>query len=117
MEYIASQRIAIEVCPTSNLQTIPNIESIANHPLQTMLEHNLSVCICTDNRLMSSTSVTNELIQVVDSIPITPRQLRNLVLAGFKGSFFPGSYNEKRVYVRKAIDRFEKLASEYGLDK
>jgi len=117
VEYIASQRIAIEVCPTSNLQTIPNIESMATHPLQMMLEHNLSVCICTDNRLISSTTVTNELMQIIENMPVTPRQLRNVVLAGFKGSFFPGSYNEKRAYVRKAINRFEKLAKEYGIDQ
>ncbi|NCC50971.1 MAG: adenosine deaminase family protein [Spartobacteria bacterium] len=117
VEYIASQRIAIEVCPTSNLQTIPAMKDIANHPLRTMLDHNLSVCICTDNRLVSSTTVTDELMKVIDSLQVTPRELRNLVLAGFKGSFYPGSYNAKRAYVRKAIDRFEKLAADFGLDK
>ncbi|MBN1270580.1 MAG: adenosine deaminase family protein [Kiritimatiellae bacterium] len=108
-EYIASQRIAIEVCPTSNLQTIPVINDVAYHPLKLMLEHNLSVTICTDNRLVSNTSVSDELALVSDSLKITPRQLRNLVLAGFKGSFFPGSYNDKRAYVRKVINRYDAL--------
>jgi adenosine deaminase len=108
-DYIASQRIAIEVCPTSNLQTIPDLESIAHHPLKKMLEYNLSVCICTDNRLVSRTTVSDEIMKVVEDIAITPRQLRNLVLAGFKGSFYPGTYNAKRAYVRKAIDRYETL--------
>ena len=33
-------------------------------------------------------------------------------MAGFKGSFFPGSYNRKRYYVRRFINIFEKLETE-----
>jgi len=32
-----------------------------------------------------------------------------VVIAGFKGSFFPGSYREKRDYVRQVINRYETL--------
>jgi adenosine deaminase len=111
-EYIASQRIAFEVCPTSNLQTIPDIKDVSQHPLRKMLEHNLSVTICTDNRLVSSTTVSDEFIKVVESLDISLGQLKNLVVAGFKGSFFPGSYREKRSYVRKALNRYETLERE-----
>ncbi|MCF7838654.1 MAG: adenosine deaminase family protein [Candidatus Marinimicrobia bacterium] len=112
-EYIASQRIAIEVCPTSNLQTIPGLGNVGNHPLRQMIEHNLSVCICTDNRLVSNTTVTEELWKVTDALPLTPSQFQNLVLAGFKGSFFPGSYLEKRRYVRAVLDRYGALEQQY----
>ena len=108
-EYIASQRITIEVCLTSNLQTLPKMKSLANHPLRQMLDHNLSVSICTDNRLVSNTTVTQELELAVRKLNMTPRELRNCVIAGFKGSFFPGSYNAKRAYVRRVIDRYEEL--------
>lgn len=109
-EYIASERIAIEVCPTSNLQTIPFIQKMSRHPLRQMLEHNLSVSICTDNRLVSKTTVTDELLLVIQHLPVTARRLRNLILSGFKGSFYPGTYNEKRAYVRNVIDRYDELA-------
>jgi len=108
-EYVASQRITVEVCLTSNLQTLPAIESVETHPLRHMLEHNLSVSICTDNRLVSDTSVSRELELAADHLQITRHQLRNIVTAGFKGSFFPGSYNAKRAYVRRFIDLYEKL--------
>ena len=88
VDYIASRRITMEVCPTSNLQTIPTITSVAEHPLRKMLDNNLSVSICTDNRLVSRTSVTRELELVCNELTITPAQLRNIILAGFKGSFF-----------------------------
>lgn len=109
--YIASQRITVEVCLTSNLQTTPDIPDAHRHPLARMIEHDLSVSICTDNRLVSNTTVSRELQRVADHIPISRRQFRNLILAGFKGSFFPTSYTSKREYVRRAIDLYEKLES------
>ena len=115
-EYIASQRITIEVCLTSNAQTLPKMRDLSRHPLRQMLDHELSVSICTDNRLMSNTSVTNELRLAIDKVKMTPRELRNVVIAGFKGSFYPGSYREKRQFVRQVIDRYETLARELLTD-
>ena len=37
------------------------------------------------------------------------------MIAGFKSGFFPGSYIEKRRFVRKVIDRYNLLAKEYGI--
>ena len=113
--YIASQRITIEVCLTSNLQTIPRMKTLTRHPLRQMLDHNLSVSICTDNRLVSNTTVTNELALAVKHLKMTPRELRNVIVAGFKGSFFPGTYNDKRAYVRRVIDLYESLEREFGI--
>ena len=112
-DYIASRRITLEVCPTSNLQTIPAIPSVADHPLRRMIEANLSVSICTDNRLVSRTSVTRELELVCANLPVSPARLRNIILAGFKGSFFHGPYNEKRALVRQVINRYDALEKQY----
>ena len=80
-----------------------------------MLEHNLAVTLFTDNRLVSNTTVTRELQLAVQHLRMTPRELRNVVIAGFKGSFFPGSYIEKRAYVRRVLDQYEALEREFGL--
>jgi len=77
-----------------------------------MLDHELSVSICTDNRLMSNTSVTKELLIAIDKLKMTPRELRNTVIAGFKGSFFPGTYRDRRNFVRQVIDRYEAVQRE-----
>jgi adenosine deaminase len=111
-EYVASQRITVEVCLTSNAQTLPRMRDLSRHPLRQMLDHELSVSICTDNRLMSNTSVTKELLIAIDKLKMTPRELRNVVIAGFKGSFFPGTYSERRHFVRQVLDRYETLDRE-----
>jgi adenosine deaminase len=109
-EYIGSRRINLEVCITSNLQTCPQITKVEEHPFRKMLEHALSISICTDNRLVSDTTVCRELELVAKHFPITPNQFRSIVIAGFKGSFFSGSYTAKREYVRKAIDLYDAAA-------
>src|SRR5439155_10347288 len=46
-EYIASQRITIEVCLTSNAQTLPKMRDLSQHPLRQTLDHELSLSIFT----------------------------------------------------------------------
>ena len=113
--YLASERIGVEVCLTSNLQTLPEIKSIKNHPIREMIKRGLPVSINTDNRLLSNTTVTHEMELLVKHIDLTPKQLKNLVIAGFKSGFFPGPYTNKSAFVRRVIDRYNMLAKEYGI--
>jgi adenosine deaminase len=112
-DFIANHRTTIEVCLTSNLQTSPDISDAKRHSLGEMLERNMSVTICTDNRLVSNTSVTQELELATSSFSISPKQLKNVIIYGFKRSFFPRSYGEKRRYVRQVIDYYEKIEGQY----
>ena len=116
-EYIADRRITLEVCITSNLQTNPEITTVQEHPLGRMIKDRLSVTLCTDNRLVSQTTVSRELELAVEAFELTPAELRNVVLHGFKRSFFPGSYLEKRAYVRKVIDYYDRVVAEHGLPR
>ena len=113
--YIADKRITIEVCLTSNLQTCPDLKSIQDHSLGKMLDMNLSLCICTDNRLVSNTTVIKELDLAIAGFDIQPKQLKNMIIYGFKRSFFYNPYTEKRRYVRTIINYYERLEQEFGI--
>ncbi len=115
-EYIADRRILLEVCITSNMQTLPHLRRVEDHPVGRMVtQERLSVSLCTDNRLVSNTTVTDELKMAADAWEFTPSDVRRIVLHGFKRSFYPGTYREKRDYVRKVIDYYDKVASSHGL--
>ncbi|MFW6368202.1 MAG: adenosine deaminase family protein [Spirochaetota bacterium] len=114
-DYIAENRTTVEVCLTSNLQTSPDIPDIASHSLGKMLDHRMSVTLCTDNRLVSNTTVTDEIKLATDNINITPKQLKNMIIYGFKRSFHYNSYSDKRAYVRKIINYYEKIAAKHGV--
>ena len=108
-QYIADRRVTIEVCLTSNLQTNPALKSLEQHSFKKMIERELSTSICTDNRTVSKTTVTNEIKLVLQNFDMNPRTLKNIIVYGFKRSFFPDRYAKKREYVRKCIDYYEKL--------
>jgi len=115
-QYIADRRITLEVCITSNMQTMPDLRRVEDHPLGRMLDDRLSVTLCTDNRLVSNTTVTRELELATAAFPqITPSVLRNTILHGFKRSFFHGTYRQKRQYVRQVIDYYDRIANEHNV--
>lgn len=111
-EYIADRRITVEVCLTSNMQTNPGLINIGKHAFADMRKARLSTTICTDNRLISHTSVTDELALAVDAFHLTSHELKNIIVYGFKRSFFPGTYVEKRTYIRKIIDFYERIEAQ-----
>lgn len=114
VEYIADTRITIEVCLTSNLQTNPRIGSLINHSFKQMMENKLSIAICTDNRTVSKTTVSRELELAVEHFNLSSRELKNCMIYGLKRSFYPGSYIEKREYVRRVIDHFLATEKKYA---
>lgn len=115
-EYIAQHRITIEVCLTSNIQTNPTIKELKNHAFKYMFANGLSTTFCTDNRTVSKTSVTNEIMLALENFKLTPKQLKNTIVYGFKRSFFPDTYVNKRKYVRRCIDYYEKLMEGVSFD-
>jgi adenosine deaminase len=114
-EYIADRRITVEVCITSNLQTNPAIGEVKNHAFGRMLEARLSATLCTDNRLVSHTTVTRELQLAVETFQMDRSQIRDTIIYGFKRSFYPGSYREKRAYVRSVIDAYDRTWAAHHL--
>ena len=91
------------------------MKDLASHPLGRMLDNHISVTLCTDNRLVSNTTVTTEYCLATRHFDMPAPRLKELVVNGFKRAFFPGSYAEKRTYVRQAITYYERVAAEFGV--
>ncbi len=109
-QYVADKRVTVEVCLTSNQQTVPELAAdLRLHPFGEMRRRKLSTTFCTDNRLVSDTSVTNEIARAVEAFDLTEREVRDILIYGFKRSFYPGTYLEKRTYVRQVIDYADKV--------
>ncbi len=113
--YIADKRVMIEVCLTSNLQTNPTLKDIKNHPFKDMLKNRMSVSLCTDNRLVSNTTMSREYQLAVDNFEIPLKQLKDIVAYGYKRCFYPGHYVEKRNYAKKCMQYFDVVAKKHGL--
>jgi adenosine deaminase len=114
ISFVADKRTTIEVCLTSNLQTNPEIKDIKEHNFKHMLANRMSVTICTDNRLVSDTTVSKEFKLAVDNFDIPLKHLKDIVAYGFKKSFYHGQYIEKRNWAKKVVQHFDKVAKKHG---
>lgn len=104
-QYVADHRITLEVCLTSNQQTVPALAGdLSGHPFGEMVRRRLSTTLCTDNRLVSNTTVSREVRLAAETFGIDRKNLHDILTYGFKRSFWPGPYLEKREYVRQVLD-------------
>lgn len=61
---VRDERIALELCPSSNVHT-GAVATLADHPVDRLLDLGFRVTLNTDNRLMSATSMTEEFVACV----------------------------------------------------
>ncbi len=100
LNFMNDRRIPIEACPTSNVQTRV-CSSLRGHPVKFYLDMGLRVTINTDNRLISHTTVTDELYQVAKTFGLNREEVLKLVTNGFKSAFLP--FREKRALINQVL--------------
>ena len=98
LHYVNDHRIALEVCPSSNVQT-GAVESLATHPLKLYHDLGIRVTVNTDNRLITDTTVSRELYLCHSQMGLAPRDIARIVLNGFKAAFLP--FHIKQAYLRR----------------
>ncbi|MBF0408116.1 MAG: adenosine deaminase family protein [Candidatus Riflebacteria bacterium] len=96
--YFKDKRIPIEICLTSNVQT-GTVPSLEKHPIKNFLEDKLRCTICTDNRLVSNTTVTDEYMRLIETFNISKEELYKLIIYGFESTFLP--YEEKEAILNE----------------
>ena len=106
LDYVVNNRIAIESCPTSNIHT-GSVKDLSKHPLKQFLDQGVLVCINTDNRLVSQTTMTQELYLVCKTFNLSLEQLKKLIENGFKAAFLP--YEQKNSFTNKLNKAFNDL--------
>jgi adenosine deaminase len=84
--WVRDRRIALEVCPTSNVQTGGAV-SVAKHPVTTLLRLGFAVTVNTDNRLQSRTSLSRELHLLITEAGWTADDLRTVTLTAARHAF------------------------------
>jgi len=112
LNYVNDHRIALEVCPSSNVQTRA-ATSWETHPVDFYVDYGLRVTINTDNRLMSDTTVSKELQLCSKHYGWSLRTIKEIIIAGFKSAFMP--YREKAdlvAEVNRELSQFEDPAGE-----
>ncbi len=86
--YVRDKRIPLEMCPSSNVQT-GAAPSIAEHPIGLLTRLRFRVTVNTDNRLMSATSMTDEMSALGAGFDYDLDDLRWFTINAMKSAFLP----------------------------
>jgi adenosine deaminase len=105
-QYVLDRRVPLEICITSNLQTHA-VPSLPSHPVRRYFDLGIVVCLNTDNRLMSATTVTEELWLAHQHLRFTRQEIDRVILYGFESAFIP--YRERELLVAKVAKELETI--------
>ena len=98
LHYINDHRIALECCPSSNVQT-GAVRDLATHPIKLYHDLGLRVTVNTDNRLITDTTVSKELWLCHTQAGMTVAEIKHMIMNGFKAAFLP--FHVKQAYLRR----------------
>lgn len=86
--YVRDQRIPLELCPSSNVQT-GAVTSLDKHPFDLLARLRFRVTVNTDNRLMSDTSMSREMLKLVETFGYGWSDLERFTINAMKSAFIP----------------------------
>jgi adenosine deaminase len=97
LHYVNDHRIALECCPSSNVQT-GAVRDLRTHPLKLYHDLGLRVTVNTDNRLITDTTVSRELWLCHTQMGLDRDDIHRIIINGFKAAFLP--FHQKQTMVR-----------------
>ena len=98
--YVRDNRIPLEMCPSSNIQT-GAAKSVALHPITLLKRLRFRVTVNTDNRLMSDTTMSQEMGLLVEQSGWTLADLRWATINAMKSAFLP--FDERLAIIDEVI--------------
>jgi adenosine deaminase len=111
LNYVNDHRIPIESCPSSNVQT-GAVENFAAHPFKFFLDFGIRVTVNTDNRLITNTTVTQELELLVKQFHLDLTDVKNVLVAGFKSAFL--TFHDRAQLIRRAQREMDEVIATFA---
>ena len=106
--WVRDHQIILEVAPVSNTQTAAaGATSIADHPITRLKQLDFAVTLNTDNRLMSRTSMSNEMALLASEADWTLDDFADVTIAAAWGAFI--HHDERQELVDRVSIGFQRL--------
>jgi len=104
-EWVKDRQIALELAPSSNLQTDAWGTELADHPFDLLFQLGFRVTVNVDNRLMSNTSLSRELFLLAEEFGYGLDEIAQFQLNAAAASFL--SLDDRDALIDEIIDGFE----------
>ena len=88
LDLLRARDVTLDMCPTSNVQT-GSVPSLDAHPVARLHRAEVSVTISTDDRTVSSTTLSHELARTAEALDLTDEELSAIALNAFRRAFAP----------------------------
>ena len=98
--YVRDKRIPLEMCPSSNVQT-GAAPSVAEHPIGLLRRLYFRVTVNTDNRLMSGTSMSREMVLLCEAFGYGWADLQWFTVNALKSAFIP--FDERLALINDVV--------------
>ncbi len=97
---LRDKRIPLELCPSSNVQT-GAVASIAEHPFDLLKRARFRVTVNTDNRLMSDTCMSKEMLLLAEAFGYGWSDLERFTINAMKSAFI--GFDERLAIIDEVI--------------
>ncbi len=94
--YVRDARICLEVAPTSNLQT-GIAPTLSEHPIGLLFDLGFRVTVNCDNRLMSNTTLTKELVALSETFGWGVDELQRIAISSIHSAFWNHPDRERMI--------------------
>ena len=100
VEHLRRERIHLELCPTANVQIIPSIGSMEEHPIDRLYRAGVSLNVNSDSRMLTPTTLTMEYESLQKVFNWTSQDFLRANLMGLDAAFVNGKVKEQ---IRKRL--------------
>jgi adenosine deaminase len=87
VEHLRRERIHLELCPSANVQIIPSIRSIEEHPIDRLYRAGVSLNVNSDSRMLTPTTLTIEYERLQHIFDWGEQELLRTNLMGLDAAF------------------------------
>lgn len=99
--YVRDAQIALEVAPSSNLQT-GIAHTLADHPIELLRRLGFNVTVNCDNRLMSDTTMSREYLKLVETFGWGLDEVRATTVNAMRAAFL--AHDQREAMLRDVIE-------------
>lgn len=95
VEYLAGERIHLEVCPSANVQIIESINDWSSHPIDRLFRSGVLLNVNTDTRMLTPATLTGEYEGVVKTFDWSADDFLQTNLMAVDAAFVPDNIKQK----------------------
>ncbi len=95
VEHLRRERLHLELCPTANVQIIPSIGCLQEHPIDRLYRAGVSLNVNSDSRMLTPTTLAKEYQSLQQTFQWSEKQFLDTNLMGLAAAFIEDEAKQK----------------------